>query len=263
MDTLPTRRSTTTSFRVLAALAAVAAGFAGGRLTGGSPPEPAPAALVTAGSEASATASPAEVIDGAVDSIVSVETLRHTGPFGEQVGGTGSGVVIRDDGIVLTNAHVIEGASEIEVTDSDGERRFDATVVGSDAEHDLAILKVEAAGLSAIPIGSSGDLALGDSVIALGHPLGLGTTATEGIVSGLDRSIQVPDGPFGVNQLSGLLQTDAAINPGNSGGALLDAEGRLVGINTAAASAASAENVGFAVAIDEALPIVEAMLHDV
>jgi Trypsin-like peptidase domain len=101
---------------------------------------------------------------------------------------------------------------------------------------------------------------VGDSVVELGYPLGLGTTATQGIVSGLDRAIQVADGPFDATELSGLLQTDAAINPGNSGGALLDSDGRLIGINTAAASASSAENIGFAVAIDEAFPIIEQLV---
>jgi S1-C subfamily serine protease len=200
-----------------------------------------------------------------MDSIVSVKTVSQAsafnGPFGGgQVEGEGSGVVIRSDGIILTNAHVIEGASEIEVTTADGEQTLDATLVGSDAEHDLAILKVDSDDLKAITIGSSDQLQLGDSVVALGYPLGLGTTATQGIVSGLDRTIQVGDGPFDATELSGLLQTDAAINPGNSGGALLDADGRLIGINTAAASASSAENIGFAVAIDEAFPIIEQLV---
>jgi S1-C subfamily serine protease len=202
-----------------------------------------------------------------MDSIVSVRTVTDVstfnGPFGGEVQGEGSGVVIRSDGIVLTNAHVIEGATEIEVTTADGQQTLDATVVGSDAEHDLAILKVDSDDLTALTIGSSDQLELGDSVVALGYPLGLGPTATQGIVSGLDRTIQIGDGPFDATELTGLLQTDAAINPGNSGGALLDGNGRLVGINTAAASASSAENIGFAVAIDEALPIVEDILSDV
>lgn len=244
-------------------------GFAAARLASSSDseapitPQPVTAEAVQASSNAGSLA---EVISAAMDSIVSVRTVSEAsafGPFGGEVQGEGSGVVIRDDGIILTNAHVIEGASEIEITTADGEETLEATVLGSDAKHDLAILKVDADDLNAITIGSSDQLELGDSVVALGYPLGLGPTATQGIVSGLDRTIQVGDGPFDASELTGLLQTDAAINPGNSGGALIDVDGRVIGINTAAASAASAENIGFAVAIDEALPIIDDILSDV
>jgi putative serine protease PepD len=254
---LPRRRS-----RALpAALLAAAIGFAGGRLTTADATAISPEIDST---EASTTASPGQtslagMIDAAMDSIVSVETVAYGG-FGRQVSGQGSGVVIRDDGVILTNAHVIEGASGIQVTPAGGGETLDAAVIGSDAAHDIAILKVDSRGLDAISLGSSEELKLGDEVVALGYPLGLGTTATRGIVSGLDRTIAVGEGPYGANELSGLLQTDAAINPGNSGGALLDSGGRLVGINTAAASAAAAENIGFAVAIDEALPIIQNLM---
>ncbi|HEV2754749.1 MAG TPA: trypsin-like peptidase domain-containing protein [Actinomycetota bacterium] len=212
------------------------------------------AATATAGEELT------DIISAATESVVSVDTVSYAGPFGGEAAGSGSGVVVRSDGIVVTNAHVVAGATAISVTTSDGMRR-EASVVGSDPEHDIALLKVGAEDLTPITIGSSDALQLGDDVVALGHPLGLGTTATRGIVSGLDRTIRVGDGAFGSSELRGLLQTDAAINPGNSGGALVDSEGRLVGINTAAASASSAENVGFAVAIDEALPVVERLLE--
>jgi S1-C subfamily serine protease len=201
-----------------------------------------------------------------MESIVSVRTVTEVSqlgsPFGSQVEGEGSGVAIASDGLILTNAHVVENASQIEVTTADGDRTMDATVVGSDADHDLALLRVDSEDLTAITISSSEDLELGDPVIALGYPLGLGPTATQGIVSGLNRTIQVGDGAFDASELTGLLQTDAAINPGNSGGALIDSDGRLIGINTAAASASSAENIGFAVAIDEAVPIIESLLDD-
>jgi S1-C subfamily serine protease len=243
--------------------------FAGARLTNTSTSEASvtPQSL-TAGAvqTSSSSGSLADIISAAMDSIVSVRTVSEAsafnGPFGGEVQGEGSGVVIRSDGIILTNAHVIEGAAQIEVTIADGEQTLEAIVVGSDAQHDLAILKVDSDDLSAITIGRSDQLELGDSVVALGYPLGLGPTATKGIVSGLDRTIQVSDGPFDASELTGLLQTDAAINPGNSGGALLDADGRLIGINTAAASASSAENIGFAVAIDEALSVIENLLND-
>jgi S1-C subfamily serine protease len=244
-----------------AALLAAAIGFAGGRLTTADATAISPEIDST---EVSTTASSGQtslagMIDAAMDSIVSVETVAYGG-FGRQVSGQGSGVVIRDDGVILTNAHVIEGASGIQVTTAGGGETLDAAVIGSDAAHDIAILKVDSRGLNAISLGSSEELKLGDEVVALGYPLGLGTTATRGIVSGLDRTIAVGEGPYGANELSGLLQTDAAINPGNSGGALLDSGGRLVGINTAAASAAAAENIGFAVAIDEALPIIQNLM---
>jgi S1-C subfamily serine protease len=246
---------------LLAALLAAAIGFAGGRLTTADATAISPEIDSTEVSTAASSGQTplAGMIDAAMDSIVSVETVAYGG-FGQQVSGQGSGVVIRDDGVILTNAHVIEGASGIQVTTAGGGETLDAAVIGSDAAHDIAILKVDSRGLNAISLGSSEGLKLGDEVVALGYPLGLGTTATRGIVSGLDRTISVGDGPYGANELSGLLQTDAAINPGNSGGALLDSGGRLVGINTAAASAAAAENIGFAVAIDEALPIIQDLM---
>jgi S1-C subfamily serine protease len=254
----PRRRS-----RVVMAALLAAAGFAGGRLITADTTAISPEVHST---EVSTTASPdqtslAGMIDAAMDSIVSVETVAYGG-FGQQVSGQGSGVVIRDDGVILTNAHVIEGASGIQVTTANGDDTLDAAVIGSDAAHDLAVLKVDSPGLNAISLGSSEELKLGDEVVALGYPLGLGTTATRGIVSGLDRTIAVGDGPYGANELSGLLQTDAAINPGNSGGALLDSGGRLVGVNSAAASASAAENIGFAVAIDEALPIIQNLMAE-
>jgi S1-C subfamily serine protease len=244
----------------IAALLGIVVGIAGGRITAASSTVSPPLAADTAATTDSTASSQTQVIAAAMGSIVSVETLSYGGPFGQQVSGTGSGVVIRDDGIILTNAHVVQGAQRIQVTAAAGGTEYEANLVGSDAEHDIAILKVDSSDLNAISIGSSERLQLGDSVVALGYPLGLGTTATEGIVSGLDRTITVGDGPYGANELTGLLQTDAAINPGNSGGALLDSNGRLVGINTAAASAAAAENIGFAVAIDEALPIIQGLL---
>lgn len=251
-------------------VAAAALGFAGARLTEASTAIPETSAPQVATAETVQTSasdgSRADTIATAMESIVSVKTVAEVGSFGSpfpsQIEGEGSGVVIRSDGIVLTNAHVVEGASSIEVTTANGARTFDATIMATDPDHDLAVLKVDAEDLSAITLGSSDLLELGESVVALGYPLGLGPTATQGIVSGLDRTIQVGDGPFDVTELTGLLQTDAAINPGNSGGALIDSDGRLIGINTAAASAASAENIGFAVAIDEARPIVDDLPGD-
>lgn len=173
----------------------------------------------------------------------------------------GSGVIIDRDGVILTNNHVVAGAVRVTVVFNDGRHRpRPGTVVGTDPEHDLAVVRVDASDLRPIPIGSSGALELGDDVVAIGFPLGLGgPSVTKGIVSGLNRSIEAGGGPL-VEHLTGLIQTDAAINPGNSGGPLLDAAGRLVGITTAAASASAAENVGFAIPVDDAVPISRAIL---
>jgi S1-C subfamily serine protease len=253
----------------VAIVLAAAMGFGGARLTD-TAPEASSSSSQTVTAEpvqsTSASDSLADTISRTMDSIVSVRTVTEVSqlgsPFGSQVEGEGSGVVIASDGLILTNAHVVENATQIEVTTADGDHTMDATVVGSDADHDLALLRVDSEDLTAITIGSSEDLELGDPLIALGYPLGLGPTATQGIVSGLNRTIQVGDGAFDASELTGLLQTDAAINPGNSGGALIDSDGRLIGINTAAASASSAENIGFAVAIDEAVPIIESLSDD-
>jgi putative serine protease PepD len=193
-------------------------------------------------------------------SVVAVRvTSTQIGPFGQtvQAQGLGSGVIVRSD-LILTNAHVVDGASDVNVRFSDG-ASTSATVLGLDPTHDIAVVSASTGDRPAMPIGSSGDLTLGQEVVALGYPLGLGATATAGIVSGIDRTIDVSGANGGSEHLEGVLQTDAAINPGNSGGPLIDTAGRLVGINTAGASAAAAENIGFAIAIDGALPIVESL----
>jgi S1-C subfamily serine protease len=198
----------------------------------------------------------ADVIAVATGSVVAVGTTSsQVDPFGRtmSVEGEGSGAIVADD-LIVTNEHVVEGASEITVTFADG-TISSAQVLGTDDTHDLAVLSVDTGDRPVLEIGSSDELDLGDGVVAIGYPLGLGVTATAGIVSGLDRSIDVSS-MSGVEHLEGLLQTDAAINSGNSGGPLIDTAGRIVGINTAAASASSAENIGFAVAIDEALTVI-------
>jgi S1-C subfamily serine protease len=202
-----------------------------------------------------ADAPPGESLADAVERVLpSVVNVRTTVPGG----GTGeaSGVVVDRAGVVVTNNHVVEGATTISVAFNDGVHTtpLSATVVGTAPERDLAVLRVEATDLRSIRIASSAALRLGDEVIAIGFPLGPGgPTVTRGIVSGLDRTIEPEDGA----RLEGLLQTDAAINPGNSGGALVDRAGRLVGINTAAARGGTAENIGFAIAIDGARPVID------
>ena len=192
----------------------------------------------------------ADAVERVLPSVVNVRTETFGGGKGD-----GSGVVIDRGGIIVTNNHVIEGSTKVNVAFNDGRhlRPLAGTVIGTAPERDLAVIRVQANDLVPLAFGRSSALRLGDPVVALGFPLGLGgPTVTQGIVSGLDRTVESGDGP----RLEGLLQTDAAINPGNSGGALVDRAGRLIGINTAAATLGTAENVGFAIAIDEALPVI-------
>ena len=164
----------------------------------------------------------------------------------------GTGEIIDDQGHVLTNNHVIDGAERILVTLSDG-RAFEAELIGGDPTLDLAVLRIEAEGLVPIPIGTSSNLVVGDQVIAIGHALNLpgGPTITGGWISALGRSIDVSQ----TVTMQNLIQTDAAINPGNSGGPLVNRDdGKFVGINTA--KLPSGEGIGFAIAIDTALPII-------
>ena len=208
----------------------------------------------------------ADVIQQVLPSVVNVRvTALQSDPFTgdiEEGRGQGSGVVIDERGVIVTNNHVVQQATQVTVVLHDG-RRLEGTVVDTDPEHDLAVVRVEADDLTPIEFGRASALRLGDDVLAIGFPLGLvgGPTVTQGIVSAQNRTIPIGDGTGGDSlKLSGLIQTDAAINPGNSGGALVDLNGRLVGINTAAASAAAAENVGFAINIDSALPIIKEIL---
>ncbi|TMR07687.1 trypsin-like serine protease [Nonomuraea turkmeniaca] len=174
-------------------------------------------------------------------------------PVAEQ--GTGTGFVIAADGLIATNNHVVEGAQAIRVTLRDG-RTLTAKVLRSDPAADLAVLRVNAGDLPVAPLGDSSTLKVGDPVIAIGNALALpgGPTVTEGIVSALDRTVQTDAGA----QLQHVIQTDAAINPGNSGGPLVDASGRIVGINTAAAG--DAQNIGFSIAINGARRTIDDLL---
>lgn len=165
------------------------------------------------------------------------------------VEGLGSGVIIDPSGIIVTNDHVIRGASEIHVVLADG-RQVDAEVIGSDSDTDLAVLKVNAKGpLPFAKLGTSSDLMIGESVVAIGSPLGLKKTVTVGVVSALGRTIKNEDRVF-----NDFIQTDASINPGNSGGPLLNIDGEVIGINSAII--ASAQNIGFAIPADKVRRIV-------
>ena len=177
----------------------------------------------------------------------------------------GTGFIVDESGVLVTNFHVIEqGTINIRVTTAAGEA-FDATVIGSDADADIAILKVESEEpLPTVELGDSESARLGQRVVALGFALGLegGPSVTSGILSAKDRSIEAEDPAFGVRRYEDLLQTDAAINPGNSGGPLVDLSGRVIGINTAGVGAGAAENIGFAIAIDRARPLIESAIEN-
>jgi len=157
----------------------------------------------------------------------------------------GSGVIITSDGTILTNNHVVDGASDIKVDLAD-KRDFTAKLVGTDPQTDIAVLKINASGLPTLPIGDSSKLQVGDVVLAIGDPFGIGETATMGIVSATGR------GGLGIENYEDFIQTDAAINPGNSGGAMIDLHGNLVGVNTAILSGGSGGNqgIGFAIPIN-------------
>ena len=207
----------------------------------------------------------ADVVEQVLPSLVNVKVSGFSqSALGGRTQGQGSGAVIDESGVIVTNFHVVQGAVRVRIFFQDGHDPVDGRVIGTQEHRDLAVIKVPTTGLTPIDIGSSDSLRLGDDVIALGFPLGLGgPTVTKGIVSGKNRTLEVPrstdEEPL---RFEGLLQTDAAINPGNSGGPLVDTAGRLVGINTAAAGAAAAENVGFAIAIDSALPVIEEILSE-
>ncbi|MFB3854753.1 MAG: S1C family serine protease [Vicinamibacterales bacterium] len=194
-----------------------------------------------------------DLFDRAKGSVVYISTRqRVVDPWTRNVfsvpQGTGSGFVWDDRGYIVTNFHVVSGASEARVRLSDG-REFGAALVGVSPAHDLAVLRIDGANHPApLPIGTSGDLKVGQKVFAIGNPFGLDWTLTTGIVSALDRSLPAADGR---SLIEHLIQTDAAINPGNSGGPLLDSAGRLIGVNTMIFSPSGAyAGVGFAVPID-------------
>jgi S1-C subfamily serine protease len=199
---------------------------------------------------------------------VTTNLLQNTGLGFEPGKGVGTGFVIRSDGVVVTNYHVVEGAQRITViTQSPDTRRYSARVIGGDANADLAVLKIRAQGLPTATLGDSSKLLLGERVVAIGYALALegGPTVTSGIVSALGRTVPVADENCSVDvcgqnhqrTYSNVIQTDAAINPGNSGGPLVSLDGKVVGINTAGAGAANAENIGFAISIDSAKPTIE------
>ena len=171
--------------------------------------------------------------------------------------GAGSGVIISQDGYILTCAHVIDGASNVSVQLYDSDQQYTATVVGSDSVADIAVLKIDATGLTPAVIGDSDSLAVGEEVIAVGNPLGtLGGTVTNGIISALNRQVTVE------NTEMTLIQTNAAVSPGNSGGGLFNANGELIGVVNAKSSYSEAEGIGFAIPIDSAMEIAQQLIEN-
>ncbi len=200
----------------------------------------------------------------------SVVTLNVSGATES---GTGSGVIIRSDGYILTNNHVVAVAASGGTITADfykGKQKVPARIVGRDPKTDLAVVRVDATNLPAATLGQSSSLVVGDPVVALGAPLGLSSTVTSGIVSALDRNVDVPDETGGSSGglLIGAIQTDAAINPGNSGGPLVDSKAQVIGINSAIAAAPGATGstggnigVGFAIPIDYARSIADEIIR--
>lgn len=171
--------------------------------------------------------------------------------------GSGSGIIISEDGYIVTNQHVIDGATEISVILNTGDE-YVATLVGEDSKSDLAVLKINKTGLPAATLGDSDEVKVGELAVAIGNPLGqeLAGTVTAGVISAVNRTMTVD------NKKYNLIQTDAAINPGNSGGALVNQHGEVIGINTIKLSSESVEGIGFAIAISEAKPIIDDLINN-
>jgi serine protease DegQ len=233
----------------------------------------APASLLRPPGAAPAAGSFASAAKLASAAVVSINTSKAAAKnpqmndpwfkffFGEQSpeqpqAGLGSGVIVSASGYILTNNHVVEGADEIEVILNDT-RKARARVIGTDPDTDLAILKIDLDKLPVIVLGNSDALQVGDQVLAIGNPFGVGQTVTGGIVSALGRN------QLGINTFENFIQTDAAINPGNSGGALVDVRGNLMGINTAIYSRSGGSmGIGFAIPVSTARQVLEGIVKD-
>ena len=199
-----------------------------------------------------------EITEEARPSVVEIQTESVSSDSWMQqyvTQGAGSGVIITNDGYIVTNNHVIEGASKITVTTSD-QQEYEAELVGTDSITDIAVLKIDAKGLTPATYGNSDQLAVGDMAVAIGNPLGeLGGTVTAGIISALDRELAI-DG-----KTMTLLQTDSSINPGNSGGGLFNGDGQLIGIVVAKSSGSDVEGLGFAIPINKAADVAQQILE--
>ena len=274
----PQRRSLRGTALVVVALVAALIGSAIGAISGvayehghvnkaSSDLSPGPA--LGTGSPTPVDPNPESVAQIAAKLLPSVVTLNVSGATES---GTGSGVIIRSDGYILTNNHVVEVAANGGTITADfykGKQKVPARIVGRDPKTDLAVVRVDATNLPAAVLGQSSSLVVGDPVVALGAPLGLSSTVTSGIVSALDRNVDVPDESGGSSGglIIGAIQTDAAINPGNSGGPLVDDKAQVIGINSAIAAAPGNTGstggnigVGFAIPIDYARSIADEII---
>ncbi len=194
-----------------------------------------------------------EVVDKVYDSVVGISCLFSTGT------GTGTGIIMSEDGYIITNAHVVNGANDITVVFTDDqENGIKAELVGIDTQTDLAVIKIDKTGLTPAEFGKSSELQVGEAAIVIGNPLGfqLAGSVTSGIISALDRELTIED------KTLTLIQTDASINSGNSGGALINAYGQVVGITSAKINSAYGEGLGFAIPIDGALPIIKDLIEN-
>ena len=246
----------------LTILASAALGFGGGYLaknlntttSGNVTINQVSSGSVTNTSSVSATTT-SDIVKKTADSVVEIATEGTvTGSFARQyvTKGAGSGVIISSDGYIVTNHHVIENANTITVTLRDGTTTYDATLIGSDADNDIALLKIDAEGLSPATFGDSSSIAVGDYVVAIGNPLGtLGGTVTDGIISALAREVTIED------KNMTLLQTNAQISPGNSGGGLFNANGELIGIVNAKDSATEVEGIAFAIPVNNVIDVIK------
>ncbi len=235
--------------------------------------EAAPSGLAALGAAPPMPGSFSAAAQKAAPAVVSINTSKSAVPnqrsddpwfqffFGDQAqpgqqpqSGLGSGVIISAEGYILTNNHVVEGADDIDVVLTDG-RHARAKVIGTDPDSDLAVLKIALDRLPVIVLGNSEQLLVGDRVLAIGNPFGVGQTVTSGIVSALGRN------QLGINTFENFIQTDAAINPGNSGGALVDVDGKLLGINTAIYSRSGGNmGIGFAIPVSTAKQVLESIV---
>ncbi len=242
------------------------------------PPPPAPAQTVAAPATAPKITSFSEAVKRAMPTVVNIYTSKEVkaqrAPFmddpvfryffggegdspSQKSNNLGSGVIVSDQGYILTNAHVVEAADEIEVALADN-RRGKAKVIGTDPETDLAVIKIDLPKLPAISFGQSDQAQVGDVVLAIGNPFGVGQTVTMGIISALSRN------HLGINTFENFIQTDAAINPGNSGGALVDISGNMIGINTAIYSrtpGGASLGIGFAIPISTAKLVLDQLVQ--
>ena len=271
----PPRKGRRTLLRVLACVGVVALGFGGGiggavlasrtGLTGNQvvvQQVQRDTSDATNANSTDGTSMSLQQISSVVSpSVVAITTEQMSGSqtwFGGYYvqSGAGSGVIISQDGYILTCAHVVDGATSVKVQLQNGET-YDASIVGSDATSDIAVLKIEATGLTPAVIGDSDALAVGETVVAVGNPLGtLSNTVTDGIISALNREVTVED-----NDMT-LLQTNASISPGNSGGGLFNANGELIGVVNAKSSYSEAEGIGFAIPIDSAMEIAQQLIEN-